>query len=163
MSSKPDSLLKRARRCSNLTLTRLALPGLAALLAATRIDVATPAQAQIGTIFSDRRRGPPGSIPRGQPQPQIPMTTKRSRAAAAGPRAADAPDGAAAGPQGNVCRGRCESQPWRRRRAQPSLPPNQPPSVAVAPPNPQAARVRPGQRQPQQKGGPGGTCPADAG
>ena len=36
------------------------------------LTVATPAQAQIGTIFSDPPPRPPGNIPRGQPQPQIP-------------------------------------------------------------------------------------------
>ena len=54
----------------------LTLTGLAALLAATALTAATPAQAQIGTIFSDPPPlRPPGTIPRGgqpQPQPQIP-------------------------------------------------------------------------------------------
>ncbi|MDA9504715.1 hypothetical protein XI09_08200, partial [Bradyrhizobium sp. CCBAU 11386] len=69
MSSKPDSLLKpREKMVRTLTLT-----GLAALLAATALTAATPAQAQIGTIFSDPPPlRPPGSIPRGQPQPQVP-------------------------------------------------------------------------------------------
>ncbi|MGY3110516.1 invasion protein IalB [Bradyrhizobium sp. LM6.9] len=48
MSSKPDSLLKPREMFRTFTLT-----GLAALLAATALTAATPAQAQIGTIFSD--------------------------------------------------------------------------------------------------------------
>src|SRR6266702_3595998 len=68
MSNEPDSLLK-PREIMFRTIT---LTGLAALLAATALTVATPAQAQIGTIFSDPPPlRPPGSIPRGgQPQPQ---------------------------------------------------------------------------------------------
>src|SRR5215468_3642388 len=47
-----------------------ALTGIAALIAASTIAVAPPAQAQIGNIFSDPPPRPPGSVPRGQPQPQ---------------------------------------------------------------------------------------------
>ncbi|QOG18842.1 DUF2155 domain-containing protein [Bradyrhizobium sp. SEMIA] len=68
MSNKPDSLLKPRKMFKTFTLT-----GLAALLAATALTVATPAQAQIGTIFSDPPPRPPGAIPRGPPgqrQPQ---------------------------------------------------------------------------------------------
>src|SRR5689334_25002536 len=50
-----------------------ALTGLAALIAASTIAVAPPAQAQIGNIFSDPPLRPPGTIPRGQQQqPQQP-------------------------------------------------------------------------------------------
>ncbi|KYG99820.1 signal peptide protein, partial [Bradyrhizobium sp. DOA1] len=66
MSNEPDSLLKPREMFKTFSLT-----GLAALLAATALTVATPARAQIGTIFSDPPPlRPPGNIPRGQPQPQ---------------------------------------------------------------------------------------------
>src|SRR6516225_4788117 len=70
MSNEPDSLLKPREMFKTFTLT-----GLAALLAATALTVASPAQAQIGTIFSDPPPlRPPGTIPRGGQQPQ-PMPT----------------------------------------------------------------------------------------
>src|SRR5689334_19291411 len=47
-----------------------ALTGFAALIAASTIAVAPPAQAQIGNIFSDPPPRPPGSVPRGQQQQQ---------------------------------------------------------------------------------------------
>ncbi|MES1150041.1 MAG: DUF2155 domain-containing protein, partial [Bradyrhizobium guangdongense] len=48
----------------------LVLTGLAALFAATAMTLAPPAQAQIGTIFSDPPPRPPGAIPRGNQPPQ---------------------------------------------------------------------------------------------
>src|SRR5258707_13830655 len=50
-------------------LRTIALTGFAALVAAAMITAAPPARAQIGNIFSDQPLRPPGSIPRGQPQP----------------------------------------------------------------------------------------------
>src|SRR5206468_3329773 len=47
-----------------------ALTGFAALIAASTIAVAPPAQAQIGNIFSDPPPRPPGNVPRGQQQQQ---------------------------------------------------------------------------------------------
>src|SRR6202044_1205022 len=48
----------------------IALTGFAALVAASTISLAPPARAQIGNIFSDPAPRPPGSIPRGNQQPQ---------------------------------------------------------------------------------------------
>ena len=48
----------------------IALTGLAALMAATAISLAPPAQAQIGNIFSDPPPRPPGNVPRGEQQQQ---------------------------------------------------------------------------------------------
>ncbi len=47
----------------------IALSGLAALIAATTIAVATPARAQIGNIFSEPAPRPPGNVPRGNQLP----------------------------------------------------------------------------------------------
>jgi hypothetical protein len=156
MSSKPDSLLKpREKMVRTLTLT-----GLAALLAATALTVATPAQAQIGTIFSDPPPlRPPGSIPRGQPQPlptpdddeEVPELPPQGRVLPSRPM--PPPQGR----QGNVMPGPVESQPLAPPPGSPAAPPNQPPAVAVAPPSAPGA---PGQRQPQQKGGPVPQTPA---
>ncbi|SEO06407.1 DUF2155 domain-containing protein [Bradyrhizobium sp. OK095] len=155
MSNKPDSLLKpREKMVRTLTLT-----GLAALLAATALTVATPAQAQIGTIFSDPPPlRPPGSIPRGgQPQPQptpdddeeVPELPPQGRVLPSRPMPPSR--------QGNVMPGPVESQPLAPPPGSPAAPPNQPPAVAVAPPSAPGA---PGQRQPQQKGGPVPQTPA---
>jgi hypothetical protein len=156
MSGKPDSLLKPREMFRTITLT-----GLAALLAATAMTVATPAKAQIGTIFSDPPPRPPGNIPRGQPQPQpqqipdddeeVPELPPQGRVLPSRPMAPPP------GRQGNVMPGPVETQPLAPPPGSTVAPPNQPPSVAVAPPNPQAAPqpgAAPGQRQPQQKGGP---------
>ncbi|QQN61276.1 DUF2155 domain-containing protein [Bradyrhizobium diazoefficiens] len=146
MSNEPDSLLKPREMFKTFTLT-----GLAALLAATALTVATPAQAQIGTIFSDPPpMRPPGSIPRGgQPMPQpppdddeeVPELPPQGRVLPSRPMPPPSR-------QGNVMPGPVESQPL----APPPgtiAPQNQPPAVAVAPPG-----GAPGQRQPQQKGAP---------
>jgi hypothetical protein len=156
MSSKPDSLLKpREKMVRTLTLT-----GLAALLAATALTVATPAQAQIGTIFSDPPPlRPPGSIPRGgQPQPQ-PTPDDDEEVPELPPQGRVLPSRPMPPPsrQGNVMPGPVESQPLAPPPGSPAAPPNQPPAVAVAPPSAPGA---PGQRQPQQKGGPVPQTPA---
>lgn len=156
MSNKPDSLLKPREMFRTITLT-----GLAALLAATALTVATPAQAQIGTIFSDPPPlRPPGNIPRGQPQPQqipdddeeVPELPPQGRVLPSRPM--PPPQGR----QGNVMPGPVESQPLAPPPGSPVAPPNQPPPVAVAPPG-AAQPGAPGQRQPQQKGGPAGAVP----
>ena len=149
MSNKPDSLLKPREMFRTITLT-----GLAALLAATALTVATPAQAQIGTIFSDPPPlRPPGNIPRGQPQPQqipdddeeVPELPPQGRVLPSRPMPPPP------GRQGNVMPGPVESQPLAPPPGSTVAPPNQPP-VAVAPPGAQPGA--PG-RQPQQKGAPG--------
>ena len=163
MSSKPDSLLKPREMLKTFSLT-----GLAALLAATVLTAATPAQAQIGTIFSDPPPlRPPGSIPRGQPQPQqipdddeeVPELPPQGRVLPSRPM--PPPQGRPGNIQGNVMPGPVESQPLAPPTGSTAAPPNQPPAVAVAPPNaPGAAQPgAPGQRQPQQKGGPSGPVP----
>ncbi|MBR0990300.1 DUF2155 domain-containing protein [Bradyrhizobium japonicum] len=150
MSNKPDSLLKPREMFRTITLT-----GLAAFLAATALTAATPAQAQIGTIFSDPPPlRPPGNIPRGQPQPQpfpdddeeVPELPPQGRVLPSRPM--PPPQGR----QGNVMPGPVETQPLAPPPGSTVAPPNQLPSTAVAPPG------APG-RQPQQKGGPGGAVP----
>lgn len=144
MSNEPDSLLKPRE----IMFRTIALTGLAALLAASALTASTPAQAQIGTIFSDPPPRPPGAIPRGgQPQPQpfpdddeeVPELPPQGRVLPSRPMAPPPP-----GRQGNVMPGPVESQPLAPPPGSTLAPPNQPPSAAVAPP---------GQRQPQQKGG----------
>ncbi len=127
------------------------------------MTVATPAQAQIGTIFSDPPPlRPPGNIPRGQPQPppqqipdddeEVPELPPQGRVLPSRPMAPPP------GRQGNIMPGPVETQPLAPPPGSTVAPPNQPPSVAVAPPNPQAAPppganpAVPGQRQPLQKG-----------
>ncbi|MFL6836513.1 MAG: DUF2155 domain-containing protein [Bradyrhizobium sp.] len=136
----------------------LFLTGLATLLAATVLTVATPAQAQIGTIFSDPPPRPPGSIPRGgQPQPQ-PIPDDDEEVPELPPQGRVLPSRPMPPPsrQGNIMPGPVETQPLAPPPGSTVAPQNQPPSVAVAPPNSQAAPQpggAPGQRQPQQKGG----------
>ncbi|SFI55095.1 hypothetical protein SAMN05216525_11096 [Bradyrhizobium sp. Gha] len=148
MSNKPDSLLKPREMFKSFTLT-----GLAALLAATALTVATPAQAQIGTIFSDPPPRPPGTIPRGgQPMPQptpdddeeVPELPPQGRVLPSRPMPPTAR-------QGNVMPGPVETQPLAPPPGTTVAPQNQPPAVAVAPPG---GPAQPGQRQPQQKGAP---------
>ncbi|MEH2485008.1 DUF2155 domain-containing protein [Bradyrhizobium sp. AZCC 2230] len=137
----------------------ITLTGLAALLAATALTVATPAQAQIGTIFSDPPPlRPPGTIPRGgQPQPtpdddeEVPELPPQGRVLPSRPMPPQSR-------QGNVMPGPVETQPLAPPPGTTIAPQNQPPAVAVAPPGAPAqpgAAVpgAPGQRQPQ-KGGP---------
>ena len=153
MSDKPDSLLKPRE----IMFRTISLTGLAALLAATALTVATPARAQIGTIFSDPPPlRPPGSIPRGgQPQPaptpdddeEVPELPPQGRVLPSRPMPR----------QGNAMPGPVETQPLAPPPGSTVAPPNQPPAVAVAPPGgptqPGAVPGAPGQRQPQQKGG----------
>ena len=157
MSNKPDSLLKPREMFRTIPLT-----GLAALLAATALTVATPAQAQIGTIFSDPPPlRPPGNIPRGQSQPQqipdddeeVPELPPQGRVLPSRPMPPPP------GRQGNVMPGPVETQPLAPPPGSIATPPNQLPSTAVAPPSAAPQPGAPGQRQPQQKGGPGGAVP----
>lgn len=154
MSNKPDSLLKPREMFKTITLT-----GLAALLAATALTVATPAQAQIGTIFSDPPPRPPGSIPRGQPQPQVPDDDEEvPELPPQGRVLPSRPMPPPTGRQGNALPGPVETQPLAPPPGSTVAPPNQPPPVAVAPPG-AAQPGAPGQRQPGQKGAPGGPVP----
>ncbi len=144
MSNKPDSLLKPREMFKTFSLT-----GLAALLAATALTAATPAQAQIGTIFSDPPPlRPPGNIPRGQPQPQLPEDDEEvPELPPQGRVLPSRPMPPPQGRQGNVMPGPVESQPLAPPPGSTVAPPSQPPAAAIAPPG------APGQRQPpQQKG-----------
>src|SRR5215470_19258242 len=68
----PDSPVKTARKMHRT----IALAGVAALFGALgasfAISLAPPAQAQIGTIFSDPVPRPPGNIPRGRDREAVP-------------------------------------------------------------------------------------------
>lgn len=141
----------------------ITLTGLAALLAATALTVATPAQAQIGTIFSDPPPlRPPGTIPRGgQPQPlptpeddeEVPELPPQGRVLPSRPMPPQSRQGNI---PGNVMPGPVETQPLAPPPGTTIAPQNQPPAVAVAPPGApaQPGATAPGQRQPLQKGGP---------
>ena len=102
-------------------LRTIALTGLAALIAATTISLAPPAQAQIGNIFSDPPLRPPGAIPRGnQQQQQLPDDDEEVPELPRGrllPTPNRPPPGQGAPPPGTSSRSR-----WRRRRERPSLP-----------------------------------------
>jgi len=161
MSDKPDSLLKPREMSRNLILT-----GLVALLAATAIGYAPPAQAQIGTIFSDPPpMRPPGSIPRGnQPQQQIPDDDEEvpelpPQGRVLPSRPMPPPPGRQ---QGNIMPGPVETQPLAPPPGSTVLPQNQPPAIAVTPPGPQQGAVPPGQsgRQQPTKGVPVPQTPA---
>jgi hypothetical protein len=160
MIDKPDSPLKPREMSRNLILT-----GLAVLFAATAMTVSPPAQAQIGTIFSDPPPlRPPGSIPRGnQPQQQMPDDDEEVPELPPQGRVLPTPNRPIPGRQGNVAPnavpGSVETQPLAPPPGTTVLPQNQPPAIAVAPPNPQAAPqpganptlpgLPPGQRQPK--------------
>jgi hypothetical protein len=133
------------------------LTGLAALVAATVMSPASPARAQIGNIFSDPQPPrPPGSVPRGQPQPppddeeEVPELPQGGRLLPAPTRPLPGPG---APPPGSV-----QSQPLAPPPGTTVIPQNAPPAVAVAPPG-QAAPppgansalpgLPPGQRQPK--------------
>ncbi len=156
MSNKPDSLLK-PREIMFRTIT---LTGLAALLAATALTVATPAQAQIGTIFSDPPPlRPPGSIPRGgQPQPQ-PTPDDDEEVPELPPQGRVLPSRPMPPPsrQGNVMPGPVETQPLapppgtHRRSAEPAA--GRRGRTAGRACSAGRSCSASGQRQPQQKGG----------
>jgi hypothetical protein len=111
----------------------IALTGFAAILAATTIAVAPEAQAQIGNIFSDQPPRPPGSVPRGQPQPppdddeEVPELP-RGRLL---PTPNRPPPGQGAPPPGAV-----QSQPLAPPPGTTVVPQNTQPGIAVAPPQP---------------------------
>jgi hypothetical protein len=112
-------------------LRTIALTGFAALLAATTIALAPPARAQIGNIFSDPTPRPPGSIPRGSPQPDdeedVPELPQG--------RLLPAPNRPLPG-QGVPPPGSVQSQPLAPPPGTTVIPQNTPPAIAVAPPQP---------------------------
>src|ERR1700726_1098532 len=136
----------------------IALTGFAALVAATTISLAPPARAQIGNIFSDPAPRPPGSIPRGNQQPQ-PDDEEEVPELPQG-RLLPTPNRPIPG-QGVPPPGSVQSQPLAPPPGTTVIPQNAPPGVAVVPPQPNqgvavappaANPLPPGQRQ--QKGVP---------
>src|ERR1700722_14089564 len=134
----------------------IALTGFAALVAATTISLAPPARAQIGNIFSDPAPRPPGSIPRGNQQPQ-PDDEEEVPELPQG-RLLPTPNRLIPG-QGVPPPGSVQSQPLAPPPGTTVIPQNAPPGVAVVPPQPNQgvavappganpAPGAPGQRQP---------------
>ena len=153
-------------------LRTIALTGFAALVAATMITAAPPAQAQIGNIFSDPPLRPPGAIPRGQPQ-QAPDDDEEVPELPRGrllPTPNRPPPGQGAPPPGAV-----QSQPLAPPPGTTVVPQNTQPGIAVAPPQPGGPNVAntppganplpglpPGQRQPKSvPGAPATLQPGD--
>lgn len=131
-------------------LRTIALIGIAALMAATSISLAPPAQAQIGNIFSDPPLRPPGAIPRGgQPQrePLLPDDDEEVPELPRGrllPTPNRPPPGQGVPPPGSF-----QSQPLAPPPGSPAAPQ---PGVAAQPPQPGqpgVANAPPGQRQPK--------------
>ncbi|MGL4284871.1 MAG: DUF2155 domain-containing protein, partial [Phreatobacter sp.] len=111
----------------------------AAVVAAMTIAEAPQAQAQIGNIFSDPPLRPPGSIPRGQQQPQPPadddeQVPELPRGRLLPSRPAAPPPGQGVPPPGAV-----QSQPLAPPPGTTVVPQGQQPGVAVQPPQPGAA------------------------
>src|SRR6202790_4481411 len=135
------------------------LAGFAALLAATAISLAPPARAQIGNIFSDPAPRPPGNIPRGNQQQQMPDDEEEVPELPRG-RLLPTPNRPLPG-QGVPAPGAVQSQPLAPPPGTTIIPQNVPPGIAVAPPQPnQGVAVAPpaanplpglppGQRQPK--------------
>src|SRR6202142_1402561 len=136
----------------------IVLTGFAALVAATAISLAPPARAQIGNIFSDQPR-PPGNVPRGNQQQQVPDDEEEVPELPQG-RLLPTPNRPLPG-QGVPPPGSVQSQPLAPPPGTTVIPQNTPPGIAVTPPQPnQGVAVAPpgatplpgGQRQ--QKGVP---------
>src|SRR5881227_1817031 len=139
----------------------IALTGFAALVAASTISLAPPAQAQIGNIFSDPPLRPPGAIPRGnQQQQQIPDDDEEVPELPRGrllPTPNRPPPGQGAPPPGSF-----QSQPLAPPPGTTVAPQGTQPGVAAQPPQPGQPGVAnapppgaplpglpPGQRQPK--------------
>jgi len=143
----------------------IALTGFAALVAASTISLAPPARAQIGNIFSDPPLRPPGAIPRGNQQQQLPDDDEEVPELPRG-RLLPTPNRPPPG-QGVPAPGSVQSQPLAPPPGTTVVPQNTQPGIAVAPPQPGAApgvatappssNPPPGQRQPK-----GGVPPASA-
>jgi hypothetical protein len=132
------------------------LTAVAALVAATTISLAPPARAQIGNIFSDPPLRPPGNIPRGGNQQQLPPDDEEEVPELPQGRLLPTPNRPPPG-QGIPPPGSVQSQPLAPPPGTSIIPQNAPPGVAVAPPQPgqgvavapPAANPLPGQRQPK--------------
>src|SRR3984893_2509137 len=140
-------------------LRTIALTGFAALIAAATMSLAPPAQAQIGNIFSDPAPRPPGSIPRGNQQQQMPDDEEEVPELPQG-RLLPTPNRPLPG-QGVPPPGPVTSQPLAPPPGTTIIPQNTPPAIAVAPPSPGPGvaaappnanpppGLPPGQRQPK--------------
>ncbi len=137
----------------------IVLTGFAAFIAATTISLAPPARAQIGNIFSDPAPRPPGAIPRGGLQQQVPDDEEEVPELPQGrllPTPNRPPPGQGVPPPGSV-----QSQPLAPPPGTTVIPQNTQPGIAVTPPQPgQGVAVAPpgaaplpglapGQRQPK--------------
>src|ERR1700682_2980695 len=153
-------------------LRTIALTGFAALIAAATMLLAPPAHAQIGNIFSDPAPRPPGNIPRGNQQQQMPDDEEEVPELPQG-RLLPTPNRPLPG-QGVPAPGAVTSQPLAPPPGTTVIPQNTPPGIAVAPPQPnQGVAVAPpganplpglppGQRQPKSvPGSPATLQPGD--
>ena len=151
---KPDSPLKPREMFRTI-----ALAGIAALIAAATISLATPSRAQIGNIFSDPAPRPPGNVPRGnQPPPsddeeEVPELPQGGRVLPAPVRPLPGQTSAMPGP--------VQSQPLAPPPGTTIIPQNVPPGGAPAQPRqstlpqPPASPLLPGSPdQRQVKGNP---------
>lgn len=142
----------------------IALTGFAAFVAALMITAASPAQAQIGNIFSDPPLRPPGAIPRGQQQPQPPADDDEEVPEL--PRGRLLPSRPPPPGQGAPPPGAFQTQPLAPPPGTTTVPQGTQPGIAVAPPQPRdpgavntppganpLPGLPPGQRQP--RGAPG--------
>jgi hypothetical protein len=143
LSGTPIRLIKPREMHRNIVLT-----GLAAMLAATSLALAVPARAQIGTIFSDPIPRPPGNVPRrGEPMP--PPDEEEDIPELPQGRVLPAPNRLPVPGQGSALPGPVQSQPLAPPPGTTVIPQNNPPAVAVAPPQGgQPGAVPPG-RQPR--------------
>jgi hypothetical protein len=119
----------------------IALTGFAALVAATTISLAPSARAQIGTIFSDPAPRPPGNIPRGNQQQQVPDDEEEVPQLPQG-RLLPTPNRPPPG-QGVPAPGAVQSQPLPPPPGTTIIPQNPPSGVAVAPPQSNPGAVPP--------------------
>src|SRR3981189_3566780 len=113
----------------------IALTGFAALVAASTISLAPPAQAQIGNIFSDPPLRPPGAIPRGNQAPQQAPDGDEEVPELPRGRLLPTPNRPPPG-QGVPAPGSVQSQPLAPPPGTTVIPQNTPPGIAVAPPHP---------------------------
>jgi len=146
-------------------LRTLALTGFAAFFAAAAILFAPPAQAQIGTIFSDPPPPrPPGGVPRGQ-QPQVqPDDEEEVPELPQGGRLLPAPNRAYPGQrQGNALPGPVQSEPLAPVPGTTVAPQNVPPGAGARPPQPGQPGGPGGAQPPQQANVPPTTAPAQPG
>jgi hypothetical protein len=146
-------------------LRTFALTGFAALVAVFMIAVAPPAQAQIGNIFSDPPLRPPGAIPRGQQQQQVPADDDEQVPELPRGRLLPAPNRPPPG-QGAPPPGPVQSQPLAPPPGTTVVPQGQQPGIAVAPPQPGTGAnplpgLPPGQRQPKGAPQTGSLQPSD--